>query len=123
MDFINDAISSMNAFLDVFKDAAALFLCPIDTRYKLIMHSQFLIFGKRCTLCPFFYLLNYINVYLVCSESQICYFFSHILIISDNASDFNTSFKLQNCRSKASFHLVEVYLCGPLIDEILQQWK
>lgn len=46
MDFINDAISSMNAFLDVFKDAAALFLCPIDTRYKLIMHSQFLIFGS-----------------------------------------------------------------------------
>lgn len=35
MDFINDAISSMDAFVNAYKPAAAIFSCPVETRYFL----------------------------------------------------------------------------------------
>ena len=34
MDFINDAIVSMDAFVSSYKSAAVFFACPVEMRYQ-----------------------------------------------------------------------------------------
>jgi len=37
MDFINDAIVSMDSFVSAYEPAAVFFSCPVEMRYFLII--------------------------------------------------------------------------------------
>lgn len=40
MDFINDAVSSMDAFVTAYKLAGVLFSCPVETRYLCLFFKK-----------------------------------------------------------------------------------